>query len=79
MSSFWNEREQTRIPLVTQFNEAIRGSEQVVLLLATLGLGWGAAGGVWLAGMGSVVGLGIWGLVLGARVVLVAPRMGWKV
>lgn len=39
MAGFWNEREQTRIPLVKDFNEAIRGSEKVVLLLGTLGLG----------------------------------------
>ena len=31
MASFWNDRTQTRVPFVEKFNEAIRGSEQVVV------------------------------------------------
>lgn len=44
MAAFWNESEQTRIPFVEKFNEAIRGSEQVVRVLGGLGLVWGAVG-----------------------------------
>ncbi|EUC41324.1 hypothetical protein COCMIDRAFT_29865 [Bipolaris oryzae ATCC 44560] len=79
MAGFWNEREQTRIPLVKDFNEAIRGSEKVVLLLGTLGVGWGVAAGLWVVGMGEgVVGLVIWGVAVGARAWGIAGEMGWK-
>ncbi|KAI4714445.1 hypothetical protein J4E89_000125 [Alternaria sp. Ai002NY15] len=80
MNNFWNDRNQTKIPFVEKFNEAIRGSELVVLLLGTLSLGWAAAGGVW-AGMANggsgILGLGVWGLVVGGRVMSIAPQMGW--
>lgn len=79
MAGFWNEREQTRIPLVKDFNEAIRGSEKVVLLLGTLGLGWGVAAGVWVVGMGEgLMGLAVWVVAVGARVWGIAGEMGWR-
>ncbi|XP_014550343.1 hypothetical protein COCVIDRAFT_80104, partial [Bipolaris victoriae FI3] len=79
MAGFWNEKEQTRIPLASDFNEAIRGSEKVVLLLGTLGLGWGVAAGMWVAGMGDgLMGLAIWAAAVGARVWGIAGEMGWK-
>lgn len=80
MANFWNDSNQTRVPFVEKFNEAIRGSEQVVLLLGTLCLAWAAAGGVW-AGMvyggSGMLGLAVWGLVIGGRVTSIAPKMGW--
>ncbi|KAI4696758.1 uncharacterized protein J4E88_000936 [Alternaria novae-zelandiae] len=80
MKNFWNDKTQTKIPFVEKFNEAIRGSELVVLLLGTLSLGWAAASGVW-AGMANggsgILGLGVWGLVVGGRVMGIAPEMGW--
>jgi hypothetical protein len=55
MANFWNEKVQTRIPFVQKFNDAVRGSEQVVKILGALtaswviaGLGWGAMAGAWL-------------------------------
>lgn len=81
MSNFWNDRNQTRIPFVEKFNEAIRGSEQVVVLLGTLSLGWGVAAGVW-AGMANggsgILGLAVWALVMGGRIMFIAPQMGWS-
>lgn len=47
MGAFWNEKEQTRVPFVQKFNEAIKGSEQVVGVLSTLSAVWGVAGVVW--------------------------------
>ncbi|KAF7453128.1 hypothetical protein A1F94_011819 [Pyrenophora tritici-repentis] len=80
MANFWNDNTQTRVPFVEKFNEAIRGSKQVVLLLGTLCLAWGAAGGIW-AGMANggsgMLGLAVWGLVVGGRVASIAPKMGW--
>ncbi|KZM23458.1 hypothetical protein ST47_g5395 [Ascochyta rabiei] len=66
MANFWNEGKQTKIPFVQKFNDAIRGSEKVVLILETLSFSWGAAGCVWALGWGAV-GVGIWGVVAGAR------------
>ncbi|RYN42657.1 hypothetical protein AA0112_g1583 [Alternaria arborescens] len=80
MANFWNDKNQTKIPFVEKFNEAIRGSELVVLLLGTLSLAWAVAGGVWtgMANGGSgILGLGVWGLVVGGRVMSIAPQMGW--
>ncbi|RMZ69873.1 methyltransferase domain-containing [Pyrenophora seminiperda CCB06] len=82
MANFWNDSKQTRIPFVEGYNEAIRGSELVVLLLGTLCLAWGAAGLVWagmayFGGWSGVLGLGVWGVVVGGRVVGIAGRMGW--
>ncbi|KAH3947462.1 hypothetical protein HBH53_115980 [Parastagonospora nodorum] len=55
MANFWNEKEQTRIPFVQKFNDAVRGSEQVVQILGLLGaswavtaVGWGVMGQGWL-------------------------------
>lgn len=55
MANFWNESVQTRVPFVQKFNDAVRGSEQVVRILGALsaawgvaGLGWGAMGRGWI-------------------------------
>jgi hypothetical protein len=55
MANFWNESNQTRVPFVQKFNDAVRGSEQVVRLLGALstswvlaGLGWGAMAKGWI-------------------------------
>jgi hypothetical protein len=44
MANFWNEKVQTRVPFVQKFNDAVRGSEQVVKILR----GW--VGALWLWG-----------------------------
>ena len=80
MASFWNDSQQTRIPFVEKFNEAIRGSEKVVLLLGTLSIGWAAAGVVWLgvaSGGNGILGLAVWALVMGGRVSSITDGMGW--
>lgn len=48
MGAFWNEREQTQVPFVEKFNEAIKGSEKVVDVLGWLCGAWGAAAVLWL-------------------------------
>lgn len=75
MANFWNEGKQTKIPFVEKFNDAIRGSEKVVLILETLSFSWGAAGCVWALGWGGL-GLGVWGVVAGARTAWMANK-GW--
>ncbi|KAF2024949.1 hypothetical protein EK21DRAFT_77584 [Setomelanomma holmii] len=47
MANFWNEKEQTHVPFVQKFNDAIRGSEQVVFLLGALGASWALSGVGW--------------------------------
>jgi hypothetical protein len=47
MGAFWNKKEQTRIPFMTEFNEAVRGSEKVVSCLRMAGMAWGVLGAVW--------------------------------
>ncbi|KAK7183266.1 hypothetical protein DPSP01_011791 [Paraphaeosphaeria sporulosa] len=44
MKTFWNEKEQVRIPLMGKFNEAVSGSEEVVQLLGGITAAWIAAG-----------------------------------
>lgn len=66
MHRFWNERNQVKIPLVEQFNDAIRGSERVVVVLETLAFSWGIAGCVWALEWGAL-GVGLWLGVVGAR------------
>lgn len=70
MANFWNNATQTRIPFVERFNEAIRGSEQVVWLLGTLGIAWAGAGLMWGAmSMGWIQGATtVWGVAVGLRV-----------
>ncbi|KAF1834778.1 hypothetical protein BDW02DRAFT_322286 [Decorospora gaudefroyi] len=80
MARFWNESKQAKVPFVDKFNEAIRGSEKVVLLLGTLSQAWAVTGMVWfgMANGGSVLlGLATWGLAVGGRVVYIAADMGW--
>lgn len=55
MAAFWNEKVQTRVPFVQKFNDAVRGSEEVVSILGVLGgcwvvagLGWGVMGVGWI-------------------------------
>jgi hypothetical protein len=50
MAQFWNEGNQVQVPFVEKFNEAIKGSEQVVGVLGLLSLAWLAAGVMWLLG-----------------------------
>lgn len=52
---FWNEKQQTRVPFVQKFNEAIRGSEAERNVLGLLAWMWGAATTLQL--------FGAWGLV----------------
>ncbi|KAJ4993606.1 hypothetical protein SVAN01_00660 [Stagonosporopsis vannaccii] len=66
MRDFWNESTQTKIPFVEKFNDAIRGSERVVLVLETLAFSWGVAGCVWALAWGGL-GVGVWGGVAAAR------------
>lgn len=66
MADFWNESKQTKIPFVEKFNDAIRGSERVVLVLENLAFSWGVAGCVWALGWGGL-GVGVWGGVAAAR------------
>lgn len=47
MANFWNEKEQTRVPFVQKFNDAVRGSEQVVSILGLLGAAWAVTGVGW--------------------------------
>jgi hypothetical protein len=80
MANFWNDNKQARIPFVEKFNEAIRGSEKVVLLLGTLSMGWAVAGAVWLGvanGANGILGLALWALVMGGRVSSIKEGMGW--
>ncbi|KAL5116435.1 hypothetical protein ACEQ8H_005671 [Pleosporales sp. CAS-2024a] len=49
MGAFWNDKEQTRVPFVHKFNDAVRGSGQVVGLLGMLGVAWGITGLAWVA------------------------------
>ncbi|KAF1967140.1 hypothetical protein BU23DRAFT_301691 [Bimuria novae-zelandiae CBS 107.79] len=44
MKTFWNEKDQIRIPLMGKYNEAIAGSEEVVQLLGGITVAWIAAG-----------------------------------
>lgn len=44
MKTFWNEKEQVKIPLMGKFNEAVAGSEEVVQLLGAMTVAWIAAG-----------------------------------
>lgn len=44
MNTFWNEKDQIRIPLMGKYNEAISGSEEVVQLLGGITVAWIAAG-----------------------------------
>lgn len=44
MKTFWNEKDQIRIPLMGKYNEAIAGSEEVVQLLGGITAAWIAAG-----------------------------------
>ncbi|KAH7136077.1 hypothetical protein B0J11DRAFT_519871 [Dendryphion nanum] len=41
---FWNEKEQTRIPFLQKFNDAVRGSERVVQVLGLLAWTWAGIG-----------------------------------
>jgi len=50
MAMFWNEGNQVQVPFVEKFNEAIKGSEQVVGVLGLLSLAWGGVGALWLFG-----------------------------
>ncbi|KAH6633703.1 hypothetical protein C7974DRAFT_358302 [Boeremia exigua] len=75
MSGFWNERTQTKIPLVHDFNDAVRGSEAVVGVLEVLAFSWGVAGCVWALGWGGV-GLGVWGVVVVGRGAWVVGQAG---
>jgi hypothetical protein len=47
MANFWNEKEQTRVPFVQKFNDAVRGSEQVVSILGLLTAAWAVTGAGW--------------------------------
>jgi hypothetical protein len=75
MADFWNERTQTKIPFVEKFNDAIRGSEKVVMILGTLSLAWGTAGLVWALNSGWL-GTLAWAIVAGART-MVMLNQGW--
>jgi hypothetical protein len=44
MNTFWNEKDQIKIPLMGKYNEAIAGSEEVVQLLGGITVAWIAAG-----------------------------------
>lgn len=44
MNTFWNEKDQIRIPLMGKYNEAIAGSEEVAQLLGGITVAWIAAG-----------------------------------
>jgi hypothetical protein len=44
MANFWNEKNQTRIPFVQKFNDAVRGSETVVSILGALCASWVVSG-----------------------------------
>jgi hypothetical protein len=50
MANFWNESNQVKLPFVGKFNEAIKGSEQVVGVLGMLSGVWGMVGVAWLFG-----------------------------
>lgn len=80
MANFWNESNQTRIPFVQKFNEAVKGSEKVVWLLGTLSFGWASAGLVWAALLGGVIAEGsvngLWGFPVGLRVMYMAQNGG---
>lgn len=78
MADFWNESNQTRVPFVQKFNEAIKGSEKVVWLLGTLGLAWGAAGVSWgVAGFVGWMGAAVTNVVcfgvVGVRMIGMLP------
>ncbi|KAF2628295.1 hypothetical protein BU25DRAFT_410388 [Macroventuria anomochaeta] len=75
MANFWNESTQTKIPFVEKFNDSIRGSERVVLILETLSFSWGVAGCVWALGWEDL-GVGVWGGVAAAKTAWMF-RQGW--
>jgi hypothetical protein len=80
MANFWNERVQTRVPFVEKFNDAVRGSETVVMVLGTLSLSWGVAGAAWAAvGRGWIGGFGgvaLWCVPVGLRAVWAVQNGG---
>ncbi|CAO2653315.1 Nn.00g027260.m01.CDS01 [Neocucurbitaria sp. VM-36] len=80
MANFWNESNQTRVPFVEKFNEAVRGSEKVVWILGTLSFSWAADSAVWASmEMGGISGGNlVWGLVVGSRVFYMA-KLGWGI
>jgi hypothetical protein len=78
MANFWNDTQQTRIPFVEKFNEAIRGSEKVVLLLGTLSISWATAAAVWVGTGNGILGLAVWGVVVGGRVWSIRGELGWS-
>lgn len=53
MRNFWNEGNQVRLPFVQKFNEAVKGSEEVVGVLGSLVLGWCSAGLLWYFDVGA--------------------------
>lgn len=54
MARFWNNREQLRVPFVTKYNDAARGSEKVVGVLSVLAFSWGWEVVMWgVGGRGS--------------------------
>ncbi|KAF2125874.1 hypothetical protein P153DRAFT_389324 [Dothidotthia symphoricarpi CBS 119687] len=64
MARFWNTKEQVRVPFMTDYNDAARGSEKVVGVLSVLAFSWGwevvefgmAGKGVWVEMLVSGVG-----------------------
>ncbi|KAH7382190.1 hypothetical protein BKA66DRAFT_463966 [Pyrenochaeta sp. MPI-SDFR-AT-0127] len=84
MANFWNESNQTRIPFLKKFNEAVRGSENVVLHLGTLSIAWVGPGIAWLAMKQGLILAGkivlmVWAVALGTRIMYVCNEMGWSV
>lgn len=55
MAAFWNEKVQTRVPFVQKFNDAVRGSEQVVTILGWLSAAWILAGGIFVGKVTGVI------------------------
>ncbi|KAH8701306.1 hypothetical protein GQ44DRAFT_717843 [Phaeosphaeriaceae sp. PMI808] len=49
MAAFWNESNQTRIPFMEKFNDAVRGSEKVVRVLGAASTSWGLSAAGWAA------------------------------
>ena len=78
MHGFWNEGKQTKIPFVEKFNDAIRGSEKVVLVLETLAFSWGVAGAVWALNFGAL-GVGVWMGVAGAKTTWAFNQLGGQI
>lgn len=63
VARFWNEKEQTRVPFVQKFNEAVKGSEKESGILGMLAWSWAIAAVNLVFGFKGLIG-GVLGVVV---------------